>query len=213
MIKAIVFDLDNTLIPWLEQFDQITKDSLKQCNLPNDDNTFHNFQNAMKSYESTHIRFKKVEMSKYFAEYMKLPVPDDFLDIWTTNLYDAIPDQLNEDLVSLLEYLSKKYKLFVTTNWFTDQQVARLDNYGILKYFEKVYGCDIYDRKPYSEMMELILKDYDFKEIVYVGDSYPIDVKFAMNLNIFAYYITKTDKKRSVKFKVISDVCELRNYL
>lgn len=29
MIKAVVFDLDNTLIPWLDEFDNITKNVCK----------------------------------------------------------------------------------------------------------------------------------------------------------------------------------------
>ncbi len=213
MIKAVIFDLDNTLIPWLDEFDNITKKCMQDNNLPTDAKTFALFLSAMKGYENTHTRFNEEEMSRYFAEYMNLEVPNDFVNQWTLRLYDAIPIKKDQELEDLLEYLSKKYTLFVITNWFTKQQVARLKNYNILKYFNNVYGCDNYDRKPYSEMMNLILKQYRKEEIVYVGDTYEIDIKFATNLGVYSYYITNKEKKKTLKYQTISNIYELKKYL
>lgn len=211
MLKAIVFDLDNTLIPWLDEFDQYIKDTFKEYNLPNDEDTMISFRKAMAKYEETHIKFDKFEMSQYYKDYLKLKIPDDFVNTWCKKLENAYI--IDNEVIKLLSYLKSKYELYVTTNWFSDQQIKRLENAGLLNYFDKVYGCDKYDRKPYPEMMEELFKDYSNNEIVYVGDSYNIDIKFAINNGVYAYHISNTNKVKSTRYKVIKSIIDLYKYL
>lgn len=211
MIKAVVFDLDNTLIPWLDEFDKYIKETFEDFNLPNDNDTMLEFRKAMAKYEDTHIRFDKKEMSIFFRDYLKLEIPDNFVDVWSLKLNNAFI--INDEVNKLLYYLKSKYKLYVTTNWYTDQQRTRLKNATLLDYFENVYGCDCYDRKPYPEMLEELLKEYNNNEIIYIGDSYNIDIKFAINQGVYAYHISDTNRVKSSRYKVIKSIFDLYKYL
>ena len=103
----------------------------------------------------------------------------------------------------MLEYLSSKYSLVVVTNWFYDQQVRKLEKFGILKYFDEVLTCDMYDKKPKREMFDKACEDFTKDEVVMVGDTYKTDIKSAMDYGLFTYYLTKIDKRKSKKIQII----------
>ena len=56
--------------------------------------------------------------------------------------------KINENLISTIDYLSKKYELIVLSNWFGYVQKERLKKAKIYNYFKEIYGGDIEYRKP-----------------------------------------------------------------
>ena len=212
MIKRIIFDLDNTLIPWLDEWDLTVNKTFDYFNIPYEEKDIQLFFKVMKEYETINDRFDMVEMSRYYRKRMNLNIPDNFVEVWTDYLKDAVPE-INYELIDLLKYLSSKYSLVVCTNWFRDQQVARLEKYKIAEYFDEFYASDYYDKKPLKEMFKYAIGDLSKDEVVMVGDSYNSDIKGAMNLGMFSYYLTTKDKRRSKKFKVIKSIYELKEYL
>ena len=212
MIKRIIFDLDRTLIPWLPEWDLMVEETYNYFNISYENIGFEKFQNALHEYEKCHRRFDKIEMSKYFREHLDRRIPDDFVEVWTNYLSDRVPDK-DDKLISLLEYLSSKYSLVIATNWFRDQQMAKLEKFGILKYFDFILSCDEYDKKPNSEMFRIACKGFDKDEVVMVGDTYKTDIKSAMDFGLYSYYLTDSDVRRSKRFKVINSIYELDKYL
>lgn len=212
MIKKIIFDLDRTLIPWLEEWDGCVEKTYNYFEIPFEDDEFTRFRKAMLDYERYHKRFNKVEMSRYFKNKLGKEIPDTFVDVWTGYLKELVPDK-DEKLIELLEYLSGKYSLVVATNWFKDQQVRKLEKYGILKYFDDVLTCDVYDKKPKREMFEKACEGFDKDEVVMVGDTFKSDIKSAMDFGLYSYYLTTKDPRRSKRFKVIKSIYELKEYL
>jgi FMN phosphatase YigB (HAD superfamily) len=212
VIKRIIFDLDRTLIPWLSEWDLMVEKTYNDFNIPFEKDDFNKFHATLLEYEKSHRRFDKVEMSRYFRDNLDRRIPDNFVEVWTRYLSDCVPDK-DDKLINLLEYLSGKYSLVIATNWFKDQQLAKLEKFGILKYFDFVLTCDEYDKKPNSEMFRKSCKGFDKDEVVMVGDTYKSDIKSAMDFGLYSYYLTDSDVRRSKRFKVINSIYELDKYL
>ena len=109
-------------------------------------------------------------------------------------------------LVKVIKYLSKKYDLYVVTNWFTETQKGRLDNMGILKYFKEVIGADINYFKPDKKAFDKILEKYKPEECISIGDTLENDVKTPLSLGMKALW--KTNEK-STEYTTFSNLEEL----
>lgn len=212
MIKRILFDLDNTLIIWDKKWDACLLETFKHFNIPYNEEVIENYYKYMKLYELKNIKFNKVEMSRWFKKYLKLPIPDDFVEYWTSLLSDCVPSN-NDNLIDLLEYLSSKYSLYVVTNWYYSQQSSKLAKIGVLKYFDKILTAEDYERKPAKEMFKVGMEGLSGEDVVVVGDVYKIDLKPAINLGMNTFLLSKYNRKRNKKCTMISSLDELRRYL
>ncbi len=212
MIKRIIFDLDKTLIPWEKEWDRCVEKTYNYFNIPYEVDEFIKFNSAMLSYEKHHRRFDKVGMSRYFRNILNKEIPDTFVEVWTSYLSKLVPKK-DEELIELLKYLSSKYSLVVATNWFKDQQVSKLKLFGIYEYFDDVLTSDEYNKKPGREMFEKACEGFDKDEVVMVGDTFKSDIKGAMDFGLYSYYLTKTDRRRGKKFKIINKIYDLKEYL
>lgn len=212
MIKRVIFDLDRTLIPWNDEWDKCVEKTYNYFGIPFEDDEFIRFNKAMLDYETHHRRFDKKDMSLYFRNMLDKNIPDTFVDVWTGYLSELVPDK-DERLIDLLEYLSSKYSLIVATNWFKDQQVRKLEKFGILKYFDKVLTSEEFNKKPGKEMFEKACEEFDKCEVVMVGDTFKSDIKGAMDFGLYSYYLTTTDPRKSKKFQKIKEIYDLKEYL
>lgn len=212
MIKRIIFDLDRTLIPWLDEWDSCVEKTYNYFNIPYEEDEFSRFHQVMLDYEKHHKKFDMKEMSKYFRNNLNKEIPDLFVEKWTSYLGECVPKK-DRKLIELLEYLSNKYSLVVATNWFYDQQVSKLKKYGIYKYFDFVLTADKYYKKPYKEMFEIACEGCNKDEVIMVGDTFKTDIKSAMDFGLYSYYLTKTDPRKGKKFKRIKEIYELKEYL
>ena len=66
MIKRIIFDLDRTLIPWLDEWDSMVEKTYNYFNIPFEKDEFSRFHQVMLDYEKHHKRYDKKEMSKFY---------------------------------------------------------------------------------------------------------------------------------------------------
>ncbi len=86
-----------------------------------------------------------------------------------------------EGAKDILEYLSKKYDLYVVSNSNYDTQYCRLTSAGICSYFNKLFISDkIGFQKPTTEFFNCCFKeipDFDPKETIIIGDSLTSDIK------------------------------------
>ena len=212
MVKRIIFDLDRTLIPWDEEWDKCVEKTYNYFEIPFEEDEFIKFHTAMLDYEKHHRRFDKKDMSRYFRNTLRKEIPDIFVDVWTGYLSMLVPDR-DEKLINLLEYLSSKYSLVVATNWFKDQQVKKLEKFGILKYFDEVLTSDEYNKKPGRAMFEKACEGFNKDEVVMVGDTFKSDIKGAMDFGLYSYYLTTTDRRRGKRFKIINEIYDLKEYL
>ena len=207
-MKAIIFDLDNTLIDWKDEFIFALENVLKDLNLNFSKEKIEEINNAIDESENHYEKLTKKDFLEFVNRMCKVALPMEFVD----KLIEAQKEcsYQDEDVSDTLEYLSKKYKIYLITNWFTATQEGRLAKAGILKYFTKVYGADINYYKPSPKAFGVILKMYDAQDCVYVGDSLEKDILPAIDVGMNV--IWKTEKEDS-KYQTIKLIKELKNIL
>ena len=213
MVKRIIFDLDNTLIPWDKKWDIAVKETMDEFGINYELKDLDNYQKAIAEYENRETRYSVDRLVSFFSEYMNMELSQEFFESWMKKLSVLVPSR-NEKLISMLERLSKKYSLVVATNWFKKQQVSKLKLCGILDYIDEVITGENFDIKPNIDMFNYFKQGYDDKEVVMVGDKYEVDIKGANDAGLHGYLIT-TDPKynSSEQCTVIKDIYELEKYL
>ena len=181
MIKRIIFDLDNTLIRWDNDYYITLDETLNYFNICYDDNIKSKLIKVVNDYED-----KYEYMNDLMKQYSNINLPSNFVEKWIEYLGNAMPKEKDLELIATLEYLSNKYELVVLTNWFTKSQKQRLENYGILKYFKEVIGTDLVKNKPSRESFIKACGMYKPEECIMIGDSLEKDVNGALNCGLGA---------------------------
>ena len=218
-MKYILFDLDGTLMDFNKGERNAFIKTIAHFNnyIPNEDEIrffsstnerlFNEFaEGKMKRIEFQERRFKEITdymhikgdisiFNKYYVEELK----------YQADLFD--------DCIEVLEYLSKKYKLFIASNGMNEVQLKRLKKAQIYDKFDGIYISEVIGHnKPDKEFFEYIIKDIqdnDIKEYIMIGDRYDTDILGARNLGIDGILISKEKKD----CKTIQSLIELKNIL
>ena len=166
----------------------------------------------MDNYELEYNTYNMKTMKEAMEKYSGIKLPGNFVYRWTILLRKCVPDNYDFKLIDTLEYLRDKYDLVVLTNWFTVQQAQRLKKIGILKYFTKVYGTDNMLNKPNKEAFIETCKPYKPSECIFIGDSYEVDIKGAINTGLKAIYLNNKKEKKD-NCIIINSLYELKDLL
>ena len=118
----------------------------------------------------------------------------------------------NEEVIEVLDYLSKKYELVVLTNWFQAPQRERLKNADILKYFKEVIGGELY-MKPSGDAFINACGKYKLNECIMIGDDYNKDILGASNAGLDVIYFNYKNKENVDNFREINKLSELERIL
>lgn len=188
MIKKIIFDLDNTLIDWIDEYDYALRDTLIKYNINFD---YGLLSNAIDEYDYTSKIYNSYDLMNYLNNKYNLGITIDFINDWLKEL--GKQGKPNKGVVELLEYLHNKYELVVLTNWESNCQINRLKSAGIYKYFKNVYGGEIF-KKPNEKTFLKAIEPYDPKECVMVGDNLYFDIEPAIKLGLKTYMVGKDIK-------------------
>lgn len=212
MIKRIIFDIDNTLIEWKDEYWDGIEEDLKSEHIKYTKQDIKDIENAIDRYETEYNTYTKENMLECINKYIKIKVNMEFLEKCLEHFSNCAPNKMNKEIYETLEYLSEKYELVVLTNWFKDPQVKRLKIANILKYFSKVYAPETFLIKPNKEAFMKACQNKP-EEAVMVGDSLKTDIEGAINAGLKAIYINKNAEKSSKDYITINEFSELKNVL
>ena len=200
MVKKILFDLDNTLIKWKDNYRTLSMNEAGIYDL----DLIKKVDEAIPNYEVS-VDYITIEGLIECLINLGLTYEQAYDNIYNDkNRYE----KASKELIELLEYLSSKYELVVVTNWFLEIQSKRLENSGILKYFKKIYSSDYYRSKPNKDIFINAMGDNKPSECIMLGDSIIKDVKPAIELGMDAYLIGE-DKN----YKCLKSILELKEML
>ena len=207
MIRKLIFDLDNTLIIWKDEYVNALKETLNKYG----NNADPNYVNDLvDSYEDYYDRYDINDMLNHINKNIDDKINMDFMNDFLDRIgYMSEPD---EDVISTLEYLSKNYELVVLTNWFTIPQTNRLKNAHIDKYFNKIYGGEDFI-KPNKQAFIKAAGDTKLSECIMIGDNYNIDVMGAYNAGIKPIFMNPKHKENLNNFEEIEKLSDLKNIL
>lgn len=202
MIKRLIFDLDGTLLCNVN-FDIYVNRAFVDVGIEATEEDLRVFQNTLALYEEYEKQYKKDILLEYLRRELNIDLPSDFIDYFLEELYFAVPQQLEDGLIDILDYLKDKYSLVVLTNWFKDSQVERLRNSYLLDYFDDVYGGDEI-KKPDKMAYIRACGKYDIKESIMIGDSLVYDYQGANNAGLYSILLDRYNKHKNIISKVDS---------
>ena len=210
MIKRIIFDFDNTLIPWREEYSSTYKYALDELNIKYNDTDLKRFEDIANNYEKYYDIFDKNIMINLINEQCQMKVPENTIDVWMKYLSKCYNEE-DKNIIPLLEYLSSKYELVILSNWFRYSQVERLKGLKIDKYFKDMIYADEVKCKPHKEAFLKAIGNHKIEECLMVGDSMKVDIGGARQIGMDAILV---DPKNNSKYKrKIKDINELKNIL
>lgn len=195
MIKAVVFDLDDTLISEKEYirsgFRQVSKKIAEKNNLDKD----YVYELMLDTFnEDSKNVFNRV-LDKLNIQYEKEDIKE------LINFYRGhMPDiKLYEDAKYILDTLKAKgIKLGMITDGYKVTQRNKLEALNIGDYFEYIVVTDELGRefwKPHQKTYEIIKEKLglEYENMVYVGDNVSKDFVTANNLGMNTIFINRED--------------------
>lgn len=211
MIKRIIFDLDDTLIPWKEENDLMFIPIIEKYNL----DCSHTFiSNTIDEIvDNNEVLTKKIFL-KLMNEHLKADLPIGFVNEILKRHSNCF-EVLDLDDIKTLEYLKSKYELVVLTNWFEKGQTRRLKKSKIKKYFKKVYGLESMAKiKPNKEAFKEAIGKFKIEECIMIGNSYNHDIVPAleMGMKVIMVDLNNTIKEKR-EYPIVKSIKELKNLL
>ena len=209
-MKKIIFDLDNTLLFLSDGWKKAYQEFINKYNLNVSPEELFSCIGLFEKENSDIIVDRKM-ICDYVNERLNTCINEDMfrnLD----KLYQNV-DLLNVSIINdLLDYLSKKYELFVYSNWFTDVQLYRLKRYNLDKFFTKIYGFDILPVKPSKNGIKKIVGNDNISNYIFIGDSISIDIEIPFNMGMNTIFYNRKHIIQD-KYKEVLDILELKNML
>jgi len=211
MIKRIIFDLDNTLIPWNDKYYISFNNALDKLSYKYNDDLILKLIDAINDYENKFDIYDREKLRSLMSNYSNQELPAVFIDMWLDELCLCY-EKPSDELIDTLEYLSHKYDLVILTNWFAHSQLGRLKNADIHKYFSDVFCADSFLMKPNKESYSIAAGPYNPSECVMIGDSLKCDIHGASDAGMNVIYYNYNDKD-SDGYPSISKFIELKEKL
>lgn len=216
MIKRVIFDIDNTLIPWKDEYFNEINNVLDELKVEHIEQDYIEIKNALGKYENEYYTFDRKLMMNFINNYTKKNYPEEFIYKVTKKWANCVPEKIDANIIKLLEYLKIKYELVILTDWYGDQQTERLEKIDILKYFPKVYFAENTKRKPFKEAFMQAIGDNKPEECIMIGDSFERDIQGALNAGLQAIWYNpnnKTEITKDIGYYVISNLEEVNKIL
>lgn len=218
-IKLLIYDVDGTLVCFQTLFN-LLKESFEIHGIPFKKEYFDEYVLAVStSLNEGKNDFGYRTLSNSFDEYFKIiknynVSGKDYLET-LLNLeykYTYSFDGVNETL----NYLYKIYPQVISTNWFVDSQKAKINKFDLLKFFQKIYSCELYYPKPNKKHFERISNDYKLlpEECLIIGDSIT-DVKastYGYN-TLLVDYNSKKENIYDLSTYVVNDFRDIKKVL
>ena len=206
MIKRIIFDIDDTLIPFPKGFEEGYKKVIEKYNLYIEPKELYKI---IGEYETSgkYKYYNVDELLKLINKRLNTNLGESFVDEFF-NMYNKLITPVDSSVIETLEYLKDRYELVALSNWFTDSQKERLKCSGIDKYFKEVYGTDIIPMKPLKESFLSVIGDKKIEECLMVGDNFDVDIKVPYDMGMNVYYLTSKETNYP-SIKNISDLKEM----
>ena len=199
MIKRVIFDIDNTLIPWKNEYYNKIYDVLKELKIECSDEEFNKIKQAMAAYENEYYSFNKENMINFINKYTDKTYPKEFIDKIIVKWGECAPEKISMATIKTLGELKNKYEMVCLTDWFKNQQVKRLEKANILKYFTEVYAAEKTKRKPFKEAFMQAIGENKSEECIMIGDNFARDIEGALTAGLQAIYYKPTESGNNKK--------------
>lgn len=214
MVKAVIFDLDETLLNRAMAVEQMFFKIVEKC--------YEDVENSVKN-----------EMLKKFVEYDKesygdndkTKVFDSFFnafppkyilprnksqDFWNINFPHCFT--INQDTINLINTIKGQVKVAIITNGSTLRQKAKISNTNLDSCFDTVIiSEEVGFSKPDKRIFELALNKLKVqpKDALFVGDDIEKDIGGCQNANINGVWFNPRGIKNHTEIKPYAEINSL----
>ena len=220
----ILLDLDGTILDFHRgEANALRKTLIKYLNYEINIDDISYFK---KINEELFLNFSEGKMKRIDFQNKRFELMFKYLnkegDFVNANLYyiDKLQyeDNLYDDSINALKYLSKKHKIYIASNGQAFVQYGRIKEAKIEEYISKIYiSEELGFNKPNVNFFNEIFKDlndYNLNNYIMIGDRLDSDIMGAKNANIKSIYLNrKGDFSNSNATYNIKSLNELENIL
>ena len=211
MIKKVIFDLDNTLIMFKEEYIDSYKEALEKSGYEANYEDAYGIFEAIGKCELSEKTFDKKRLLDFINSSLNKNYSIEFIDNSIEAVASGWISEPSKELIDLLDYLSSKYELYVLTNFFTDCQKKRLENIGIASYFKEVVGSDKVPMKPDKDAF-LYFSD-NVEECIMIGDSIHSDIKGATNVGMPVILFDYKNMYSDLPYQKVTNYTQIKDIL
>jgi YjjG family noncanonical pyrimidine nucleotidase len=209
-IKHLFFDLDHTLWDFERNAEECIKEIFEERTDKIPENViFEEFYSAFSvlnqamwvQLDAKEITHEYLRTHRFKNSFEKIGIE---INLDLSNEFDALfleklptKGHLIEGSLPLLESLKDNFEIHMITNGYLHIQTQKMQNAGILHYFQHIVTYDVANsRKPEKEMYEhaLNLANANAVESLMIGDSYIADIQGAVNAGLKAIHFDQTGK-------------------
>lgn len=225
MLKAVLMDIDDTLLDFGKCAEQAMRVGFAEWGLPFGDSTYRTFtrinDGLWRMIERGELTTQQLFAFRWNRIFDALGIRADgaafeqrFLDL----LYEtAIPV---DGAADICRYLKEKYILCAASNAFHDQQLNRLKIAGLLPFFDHVFVSESLGyRKPetaFFDTCRALLPGVAADECVMIGDSLTADIsggKAAGMKTIWYNHTRRPVPEHCEADQIVESLPELKNLL
>ncbi|MDA3779792.1 MAG: YjjG family noncanonical pyrimidine nucleotidase [Bacteroidales bacterium] len=211
--RNIYFDLDRTLWDFESNSKDTFRDIFDKYNLIKDFGDFDVFLNTYKKHNERLWKLYRIgQIKKSVLRYKRFSLTLEEYGI--TN--DDLAQKMGDDYITIsptkkklfpnthetLEYLSKKYNLYIITNGFNEVQFVKMKNCKLDKYFDKVFTSENAGaQKPNKKIFKFALSSVNAKktESIMIGDDLESDILGAKNYGLDQVFFNAVERKHKEK--------------
>ena len=185
MIKAILIDVDNTLLDFHLGSRVIMQQLFDEYNYPFTEEIYKTYIEVndilWAKYELGEVTREEIYATRWKTVFQKLEIGIDSAGFEAKYLEGLKTSaEKVEGADEIMAYLSSKYPVYVGSNATQERQELRLAKAGLTKYISDIYTSEkLGASKPSEEFFEICLKnmgDLKPEEVMVIGDSITADI-------------------------------------
>ena len=208
MIKALIFDLDNTLIDRQRAFREML--DRKFHSLFTDENLIQQMIQDVMKWDANGTVERIVVFKKWVDKYHVTCITAEKLDAdWSKE--SGTVAFLFDDVRDTLSALKSKYKLALLTNGNASSQRRKINTIQIDDLIDySLVSSEFGVKKPDKSIFEYTCHQIGYKceECAYIGDNYNIDVLGSRNAGMLPIYVSRNHEEHE-DVQTIHEIKEL----
>ncbi|PEJ44024.1 2-haloalkanoic acid dehalogenase [Bacillus wiedmannii] len=209
--KAMLFDLDDTLIDRDKAVDNLFLLVLEKCYEDVSDTVKNNMLQKFKEYDKREygISDKTIVLESLFNEFApKYRLPHNYIqDFWNENLPKCF--SIDQNTIHFLNQIKRHFKVGIITNGSTQRQTAKIINTNLNNHFDTIIiSEEVGVSKPDKRIFELALNKLNVQpeDVLFVGDDLEKDIAGCQNANIKGIWFNPHRITNKTEIKPYSEI-------